>query len=137
MKVMLDTNIILDVLLDRLPFSIEAVEIFSAIEALQFQGFISATTVTTIFYLASKTLGRASAKRALKKLLQLFEVAPINQSILQRAIETSFADFEDAVLYQAALQAGASSIVTRNPKDFKQASLPIYTPTEFLRSFAS
>ena len=127
----------LDVLLDRSPLSTEAIPFFNAIETGRLQGVISATTVTTIFYLANKILGQASAKKAISQLLQLFEVAAVNRTILENAVSANFSVFENAVLYQTAAQAGVLGIVTRDPKGFKKATLPIYAPAELLKSLST
>ncbi len=136
MKIMFDTNVILDVLLDRAPFASEASLLFAAIETGKLQGFISATTVTTIFYLATKVLGQASAKKAVNQLLQMFEVAAVNRTVLEQAVGSGFSDFEDAVLYQSGFHTGVMGIVTRDVKGFKKAQLPIYTPEELLKSLS-
>ncbi len=127
----------LDFLLDRSPLSTEAIPFFNAIETGRLQGVISATTVTTIFYLANKILGQASAKKAISQLLQLFEVAAVNRTILENAVSANFSVFENAVLYQTAAQAGVLGIVTRDPKGFKKATLPIYAPAELLKSLST
>lgn len=130
MKVLFDTNVILDVLLNRQPFAPVAVQLFADVEYQKIQGYISATTITTIFYLAAKTLGTANARLQLKQLLTIFQVAEVNQQVLQNALMTGFSDFEDAVLAEAARLAKLDVIVTRNIKDFKLASLPVYLPEE-------
>lgn len=135
MKIMFDTNIILDLLLVRTPFVNQARSLFSALETGQLQGVISATTLTTIFYLASKVLGPAGARKTVSHLLQLFEIAAVNRSVLDQALNSGFPDFEDAVLYHSGVQAGVHGIVTRDIKDYKKATLPIYTPSELLKSF--
>ena len=137
MKIMFDTNVILDVLLDRSPFVAEASLLFAAIETGKLQGFISATTVTTIFYLATKVLGQASAKKAVTQLLQMFEVAAVNRTVLEQAVDSGFSDFEDAALYQSGFHAGVMGIVTRDAKGFKKSQLPIYTPEELLKSLSA
>ena len=134
MKMLFDTNVILDVLLDRSPFVSEAAQLFAAVEMGKLQGMISATTVTTIFYLATKVLGKVLAKKSVSQLLQLFEVASVNRIVLEQAIEADFSDFEDAVLYQSGFQSGVVGIVTRDVKGYKKAKLPIYTPGELLKT---
>ena len=69
---------------------------------------------------------------AIKKLLQIYRVAPVDQAILMHALDSGFNDFEDAVLYAAAIQAGAEAIITRNTKAFRLAEIPIFTPEEFM-----
>ena len=95
MKLLFDTNVILDVLLDRQLFVEDALELFSAIEAGELQAVIGATTVTTIFYLVSKVLGSGAAKTAIHNLLCFFEVASVNRIVLEDALLLGFADFED------------------------------------------
>lgn len=132
MKVLLDTNVVLDVLLARAPHADVAVQLFNLVDRGRLQGVLCATTVTTIHYLATKASGRRQAKKHLRQLLAMFEVAPVDQAVLSQAIDLNFADFEDAVLHEAARAAGVAGIVTRNGKDFRGASLPVFSPMEFL-----
>ena len=125
-----DTNVVLDVLLDREPVAIVGARLFSHVERGLLPGYLCATTVTTIHYLAEKTLGAEQARHKIRNLMRLFEVAPVNRAILEAALVSRLADFEDAVLHEAALHVGAQGIVTRDPAGFKGARLPIYTPDE-------
>ena len=137
MKILFDTNIILDVLLDREPFSDLAVKLVSKVEKTEIKGFLGATTITTIYYLASKVAGKKKADREISKLLSIFQIAPVNKSVLDGAIKAKFKDFEDAVLHEAAKQVEAQGIVTRNAKDFKKATLSIYSPEELYNMLIS
>lgn len=130
MKILFDTNVVLDVLLNREPYADVAVALFSAVEQKSLQGFLCATTITTVDYLVSKGRDKRSAKLAIQHLLQLFTIAEVNQPILQAAIASSFADFEDTVLYEAGCHVAVDGFVTRNIKDFKNAGRPIYNPNE-------
>lgn len=132
MKLLFDTNVILDVLLNREPFVNEATQLFCAVEEGMLQGVLAATTVTTIFYLSTKALGQVAAKKAINSLLSLFEIAAINRIVLEDALTLEFTDFEDAVIYQAAYHANAHGIVTRNTKDYKKSKLPVYNPAELI-----
>jgi len=69
----------------------------------------------------------------IRLLLSLFEVAPVNRAVIENALDLGFSDFEDAVLVEAARHAGADYVITRNITDFKNASIPAYTPTGFLQ----
>ncbi|MBN1450462.1 MAG: PIN domain-containing protein [Anaerolineales bacterium] len=140
MNVLFDTNVVLDVLLDRVPFSEAASQLFAYVEYQRITGYLCSTTVTTVHYLASKGLGASRAKDEIRKLLHLFRIAPVDKRVLAAAAENDFTDFEDGVLYEAARHAGADSIVTRNEQDFTSAKLTIYPPPELvnmLRSMAS
>lgn len=133
MKILLDTNIVLDVLMDRMPFADAAVELFSKVEDGVIIGYLCGTTVTTVYYIASKTLGAAKAKKEIKKLISLFEVAPVNRLVLESALEVDFNDFEDAVIHEAASHVGVDAIITRNPKDFRTSRISVYTSEELVR----
>jgi predicted nucleic acid-binding protein len=134
MRVIFDTNVVLDVLLKREPFAGSATHLFAAVERGELDAFLCATSVTTIHYLACKALGPVKARSLVKKLLALFEIAPVNRLVLESAEELYFADFEDAVLHESARHAGAGAIVTRDPKGFSSASLIVYTPDHLLRT---
>jgi predicted nucleic acid-binding protein len=128
---------VLDLLLDREPFVMTAAELFVRVEQGELIGLLGATTITTIHYLATKVVGIEQARQQIEKLLLLFEIAPINRAVLAMALLLKFKDFEDAVLHEAGRHAGAQGIVTRNPKDFKQASLLVYSPEELSRALAA
>ncbi|MDE2887784.1 MAG: PIN domain-containing protein [Gemmatimonadota bacterium] len=130
MKILFDTNVVLDLLLDREPFSDIAARLFSRVDEGELSGFISATTVTTVHYLARRTIGDRQARREIQNLIDLFDVAPVNLAVLEGALQSKFTDFEDAVLYNAALNVNADGIVTRNIGDFKRATIPVYAPEE-------
>jgi hypothetical protein len=93
-----------------------------------------ATTVTTVDYLLSQSLPRNKAREAVRGLLTIFDVALVNRSVLERALTSPMRDFEDAVLTEAGVLAGARIIVTRDTRDFSRASLPVVTPKNFLSS---
>lgn len=137
MKVLLDTNIILDLLLDRKPYSEYAAILFSKIEHSEITGYLCATTITTLHYLLAKALKDEEALTHIRTLLSLFEIAPVNRVVLEQAIEAGFSDYEDAVLYQAANHVGVNYIVTRNTKDFRKTEIPVYDPKEFVSAIRS
>ncbi len=132
MRILFDTNVILDVLLEREPFVEDALYLLSMVERSRITGFICATTVTTIHYLVHKALGPESTSRHIKTLLSLFEIAPVNRTVLEEALISGFSDFEDAVLHASALTVGADSIVTRDFSGFKRSRIPVYTPSEMV-----
>ncbi|WP_245792022.1 type II toxin-antitoxin system VapC family toxin [Desulfurobacterium indicum] len=130
---MFDTNVILDILLDRQPFSLSAAVLFSKVEKGEITGLVCATTLTTIYYLTSKALNRAKADECIELLLSLFEVAAVNRSVIETAKKLKLRDFEDAVLYASALHSGSNCIVTRNLKDFPESEIPVFLPEELLK----
>lgn len=132
MKVLFDTNVVLDVLLAREPHAEVAVQLFSLVDNGKLEGSLCATTVTTIHYLATKVVGRKQAHKYVRELMALFEVAPVDRNVLERAMDRDFDDYEDAVLHEAATVSGAAAIVTRNGKDFVRATLPVFEPIELV-----
>ncbi len=137
MKVLFDTNVILDVLLDREEFAESSVSLMVKAENGEIDGCLGSTTVTTIHYLVSKYRNKKVAGQAINKLLQIFNIAAVDKKTLLDATQSSFLDYEDAVLHQAAMQANLDAIVTRNVKDFKHATLPIYQPLQLLHALAA
>lgn len=137
MKILLDTNIVLDLLMDRRPFADAAAELFSKVEDGTVIGYLCGTTITTVYYLAAKAVGAPRAQEEIKKLLTLFEVAPVNRHVLESALVADFSDFEDAVIHEAACHVGAEAIVTRNQKDFKKSGLPVYSSEELAKILVS
>jgi len=137
LKILLDTNIVLDVLIDRMPFADAAAELFSKVEDGTIIGYLCGNTITTVYYLAAKAVGAPRAHQEIRKLLSLFEVAPVNRYVLESALVAAFSDFEDAVIHEAACHIGAQAIVTRNQKDFKKCRVPVYSPEEIAKILAS
>lgn len=131
MKILVDTNVLLDVLLDRRPHSTGSAQVFRHIEEGRVGALLCATTITTLDYLLTQSLSRRDARHTLVKLMRLFEIAPVNRAVIEAALGSRIADFEDAVLEQAAAFAGANAVVTRNAKDFARGSLQILDPREF------
>jgi len=122
--------------MDRLPFSNAAVELFSKVEDGTIIGYLCGTTITTVYYLASKTVGAAKAQEEIRKLLSLFEVAPVNRLVFESALDAEFSDFEDAVIHEAAFHIGADALVTRNQKDFSKSKLSVYSSEEMVKILA-
>ncbi|HBA85925.1 MAG TPA: PIN domain nuclease [Verrucomicrobia bacterium] len=135
MKALVDTNVVLDVLMDRRPHSTDSAGIFRLVEKGQMQGLLCATTITTIDYLLLQSLSRAEARKHLSQLIRLFDIAAVNRAVIEGAMRSRIDDFEDAVLEQAAVLAGADAIVTRNAKDFVQGSLKVLDPKQCLVQF--
>jgi predicted nucleic acid-binding protein len=131
-KVILDTHVVLDLLLPREPFVQAAVDIFCLVETTRIDACLCATTFTTIDYLLTRSLPVSDSRDALRRLISLFEIAPVNRSVIERALACRMNDFEDAVLAEAGHMAGASSIITRNRKDFALSGLKVFDPDEFL-----
>jgi predicted nucleic acid-binding protein len=127
-----DTNVLMDVLLDRKPFADESAQVMDQVARGAVTGLVCASTVTTVFYLSSREAGKKGAMVQIRSLLGLYEVASVTRSVLDAALASKSPDFEDAVLAQAAHQAGAQAIITRNLKDFAHSPVRAYTPGQWL-----
>jgi predicted nucleic acid-binding protein len=137
LRAIVDTNVVLDVLLDREPFVQPAVEVFRLAEESRIVAFICATTVKTIDYLLVKSLQKPKARDALHRLISLFEIATVNRPVIERALVSKILDFEDAVLNEAAQMAGADFVITRDTKDFVGSTLKVCDPNEFIALLVS
>jgi len=132
MRVLLDSDVVLDFVLEREPF-VEAVgELFELIAQGACDGYISGITPVNVFYLMRKAKGVDKARQAIGDLLIAFQVCAITHTVLEDAFALPFADYEDAVQHASAAAIGLDAIVTRNLNDYKNASLPVYSPTDFL-----
>ena len=132
MKILLDTNIVLDVLLQREPFCDDAKIIFELIESNKVSGFLCATSITTIYYLTSKSKNKIQADVIIDNLLQLFDIADVNKNILLKSLKNNGKDFEDSVIYTSAEYLDIDIIITRDKKGFKKSSVKVKQPREFL-----
>ena len=132
MRILIDTNVVLDVLIARRPHVDHALAIFSLVDSGRVRGVLGATTITTVFYLATKGVGVAQARLHVRSLLDLFDVASVDRAVLVAALDAGFDDFEDGVLHEAAVVAGVDAVVTRDGAGFAASSLPVFTPSAFL-----
>jgi predicted nucleic acid-binding protein len=128
MKVLLDANVVLDVLLDRPPHFAASAAVWSAIEAGTAEGLLSAHAVTTIHYLIRKEQGAAKAGQTLTAILRVFGVAMVDERVILEALEMHAPDFEDSVTAAAAELAGCDLIVTRDPKGFRGSPVRALAP---------
>jgi|SRR5215813_6582902 len=132
MRVLFDTDVILDVLLDRPGFSEPATALFEANEQGLLDGYISAITPVNVFYIARKLKGAEMARRVAGELLAIFRVCPLDQATLQAALLLPLSDYEDAVQLASAIVGELDAIVTRNLEDYKNATLAVFSPTQLL-----
>ena len=132
MRVLFDTNIILDLFLDRAPFADDAAELWQANADGRLEGFVSAITPVNLFYIARRLRERSIAFQAVGAVLAAMSVCHLDQTTLQTALTLPFRDYEDAVQHASAASNRLDAIVTRNIKDFAGATVPVFSPTELL-----
>ncbi|MGB7760722.1 MAG: PIN domain-containing protein [Bryobacteraceae bacterium] len=131
-RILFDTNIVLDVLLDRQPHVEASAAVWAVVEAGISEGMLAAHAVTTIHHLVRKEMGAVKARRIVSALLRVFGVAAVDGAVVQEALQSSLPDFEDAVTAAAARLAGCHYIVTRDPKGFRASPVRPLTPEAVL-----
>jgi predicted nucleic acid-binding protein len=136
-KVLIDTNVILDIALVRQPFYDDSDQVFSFIEQGQIEGYVSASTFSDLYYLIRKQRGRDWALNFLTRLSSTCQIATVNQAIISMALATNFKDFEDAIVYSAAVLNHLDAIITRNPKDFLVTTPRILTPEQLIQELTN
>jgi predicted nucleic acid-binding protein len=130
--VFVDTDILVDLLSRRKPFLLPAAQLFSSAERGEIEACISSLSFATLSYLLRKNLPAPLVTEALKGLRALVTVLAVDESVIDRAIDSRFAYFEDAIQYFAAIDKGVSVIVTRNTKDFAKSRIRVCSAEEFL-----
>lgn len=137
MKALVDTCVIVDVLQSREPFAADAQAVFLAAANQQIQAYVTAKSMTDLYYLAHRlTHSDHETRQILAKLLYLFDVLDTTAADCRQALASEMSDYEDAVMAATAVRSGMDCIVTRNTKDYAKAQLPILTPRELIQQIA-
>ena len=131
MKILIDTNVALDILLHRQDYP-NAEIVYSLAEKNQIACYISASAITDIFFLSKKDLGKKPAKEALKTLLSVFKPATVTDSHIYQALDLDWPDFEDSVQFTVGESLAVDYIVTRNTQDYSSSSITAVTPEQFI-----
>ena len=133
-RVFLDTNIVLDLLGFREPFYKYAAKIATLADQGKIKLFVSAITFATANYILAKYYAKDIAIDKLRKFNIFTTICSIDEEVIEKGLNSSFKDFEDALQYFSALKMNCNYIITRNSKDFKDAEIPVMTAEEFLAS---
>jgi predicted nucleic acid-binding protein len=133
-QVFLDTNVILDLLTDRHPFVEEAAQLFSEARQGAFKLHVCSLSFPNIHYLIERHHGKGKAMEAMRLLSPLVSILSMDAASIQGAITRQGPDFEDDIQLECALAAGMDVIVTRDPRGFKNAQLPVMSPETFLKT---
>ena len=138
MKLLIDTNVVLDVLLRREPFFRTAAEVLNLTQLDEVREYVSASAITDIYYIANKQMkDRDAVRDLLKRLLMVVSVVAVSEREIQNALNLAWGDFEDSVQYSVALLNEMDGIVTRNPSDYQEANMRIWLPEQALELFAN
>lgn len=131
-RIFLDTNILLDVFLEREPFVRPAQMIWTLAAEKKVQAAISAISVNNVFFIVEKLSSSDKAYTAIQALAGIFKIVGVTPRIINKSIEARYADFEDAVQYFSALEFRAKIIISRDPAGFVKCGLPVMDGAEYL-----
>lgn len=132
----IDSDVILDYLMEREPFFKNAQKIFQLAETGVFDFHFSSLSASNIYYFSRKIQGHEKAVESIDILLSIFKILPVGEIEIKNAISRGFSDFEDGIQFETAIQNSSTrGIITRNISDYKKSTLPIFTPENFLNLF--
>lgn len=134
-RILIDTNIALDLLLAREPFVSDALHLFALAEQHQLELYLSTDSLSTIFYIIKKNKDVGTAREAISKLLDYVTLCHLDEHAVIRGMALDFTDIEDAFICAVAIRSDADLILTRNIKDFSGSPLPVLAPQEFLAAY--
>ncbi len=128
-QIFIDTNVVIDFLADRSPFSEYAAILFQLAKEKKIKIFISAVSFNNTYYILRKVTSHKKALSLISEIEDYVGIQETNRKILRKAIKSNFNDFEDAIQYYSAIELGGIDIITtRDLKDFKRSELPVLSP---------
>lgn len=134
MRALIDTCIVIDALQARQPFSADAQNIFLLVANKRVQGFLTAKSAADIYYLTHRyTHSDPQTRQILHRLFSLFDLLDTTGMDCRQALSSGLSDYEDAIMAESAVRSGIDCIVTRNLRDYTKSSVPIYSPSDFLK----
>lgn len=131
-SIFVDTNILLDVFAKRQSHYSKGMAVWSLVETSEVEGFVSAISYNNVYYVLNNAKNAEVARKAMVIIRDLFTTVPLDEKIINMAIDSDFADFEDAIQYFSAARCDVDCIITRNKKDFKLSDVSVLSPEEFL-----
>jgi predicted nucleic acid-binding protein len=135
MKLFVDTNVILDLILERQPFYEDATQVFLIASQRNLICHISASSLTDIYFLTKKYADKKYADETIQHIFSGFDIVAVDKKLLTEAHKLKFPDFEDALQHQCAIACKSEFIITRNKKDFKFSKIKVLTPKEFIKQY--
>ena len=138
MRVLFDTNVLMDYLAKREPYYGDAKQLFFACMNRRIEGFIAAHSVLNLFFILRHDYTVHQRRSMLSNMLSLFQIVGVDEEkILAALSDESFPDFEDCVQAQCAVSCNAQYVITRNLDDFSKSPVPAILPDEFYQMFLS
>ncbi len=132
-RLFIDSDIILDIALNRQPFFNSSSLLLSSIEIKLFEGYTSSIIISNLYYIIRKIESHRHAIDFISKLGLLLKVLPVDDEVIKKSLESSFKDFEDAIQYYTALAGNINYIITRNVKHYTRSEIHVHTPEEFIK----
>lgn len=133
-RILVDTNIVLDLFAKRKEFIIEAQELFTLSDKNEIKLYVSSLTFANTYYILSQKMKLNDVRKILRKFKILVEVLPMDDKIIDLSLESDFKDFEDAIQYHTAIENDINIIITRNLKDFKTSGTPVLTAKNYIET---
>lgn len=132
MKIFVDTNVILDTLVKREPFYLDAAKVWTLVTDRLLEGYLSAISINNLYYIIKRLKDQATAELFVDQILDDFRIVALTKEILKQARTMRKKDFEDLIQYFSAVHEGCDLLVTHNKKDFPTLGIRIISPTELL-----
>ena len=136
MRILLDTNILVDIALERQPFLENSLKVLTLVYQQGLEGYISASTISDIYYIVRKEKGKVLTLEFINHITAFCRIAIVDEAAIAMALGIDFRDFEDAIQYCVASLNNLEAIVTRNPKDFDNISLRVLTPSQLIQTLS-
>ncbi|HCN84691.1 MAG TPA: DNA-binding protein [Sphingobacteriaceae bacterium] len=134
-RILIDTDVILDFFFDRQPFAEDAARILALCESKNIQGYLTPVIISNTYYLLNKTASHNKVINKLKQLLSIVDILIIDKEVIEKALDSGFGDFEDALQNYSAIKNGKINvIITRNIKDYKKSEIAVLTPENYIAS---
>lgn len=133
-KILIDTDVILDFFFDRKPYSDQSTIILSLCEKGLIEGYITPVIMSNTYYLLRRNAKHEKVIEKLKKLLTIIHILQMDRLVIEKALNSDFKDFEDALQNFSAVNSGQIEvIITRNVKDYTKSEIGVLTPDSFLK----
>jgi len=133
-KIFIDTDVCLDLLAKREPHYLYAATLFTLADKGELKLFVSSLSFSNLNYLLSRQYSMAEARRILSKFKVLVQVLPVDDKVIELALNSKFKDFEDAIQYFTAIESGVTILLIRNIRDYKKAEIPVQTPELYVQT---
>lgn len=131
-KIFIDTDVILDVVLERKPFFDSSQKIIALVERNKFQGFTSSLILANCYYIINNKKNKSIAEKTISKLRAILTILPFTDKEIGEALNSGIKDFEDGIQYFIALNNGIDTLITRNVSDFKNVDINVFMPKDFI-----